>query len=115
MDVHRQVRIAGTVEKVSVEESDAYFQSRPRGSRLGAWTSRQSTVLGGRDELEARLEELTAQYGDEGEIPLPPFWGGYRVVPATIEFWQGRSSRLHDRLRYTRQPDETWRIERLSP
>lgn len=114
VELHRQIRIAGTVEKVSMAESDAYFQSRPRGSRLGAWASHQSAVLSGRDVLEARLAELTAQYG-EGEIPLPPYWGGYRVIPASVEFWQGRPSRLHDRLRYTRQPDDTWRIERLSP
>ncbi len=114
VELHRQVRITGAVEKVSREESDAYFQSRPRGSRLGAWTSKQSSVLNGRAPLEARLAELTAQFG-EGDIPLPPFWGGYRVIPAAIEFWQGRPSRLHDRLRYARQPDTTWCIERLSP
>ncbi|MCA1667627.1 MAG: pyridoxamine 5'-phosphate oxidase [Thermomicrobia bacterium] len=114
VELHRQVRITGAVEKVSHEESDAYFQSRPRGSRLGAWTSQQSSILDGRAPLEARLAELTAQFG-EGNIPLPPFWGGYRVIPDTVEFWQGRLSRLHDRLRYARQPDTTWRIERLSP
>lgn len=114
VELHRQVRVVGAVEKVSAEESDAYFQSRPRGSRLGAWASHQSTVLSGRDVLEARLAELTAKYG-EGAIPLPPYWGGYRVIPASLEFWQGRSSRLHDRLRYTRQPDGSWPIERLSP
>ena len=114
VELHRQVRITGAVEKVSHEESDAYFQSRPRGSRLGAWASKQSSVLSGRAPLEARLAALTAQFG-EGDIPLPPFWGGYRVIPNTVEFWQGRPSRLHDRLRYARQPDDTWRIERLSP
>ncbi|HEY8291128.1 MAG TPA: pyridoxamine 5'-phosphate oxidase [Thermomicrobiales bacterium] len=114
VELHRQVRITGAVEKVSHEESDAYFQSRPRGSRLGAWTSKQSSVLSGRAPLEARLAALTAQFG-EGDIPLPPFWGGYRVIPNAVEFWQGRPSRLHDRLRYARQPDDTWRIERLSP
>jgi pyridoxamine 5'-phosphate oxidase len=114
VELHRQVRITGAVEKVSHEESDAYFQSRPRGSRLGAWTSKQSSVLSGRAPLEARLTALTAQFG-EGDIPLPPFWGGYRVIPNAVEFWQGRPSRLHDRLRYARQPDDTWRIERLSP
>jgi pyridoxamine 5'-phosphate oxidase len=114
VELHRQVRVAGAVERVSAEESDAYFQSRPRGSRLGAWVSHQSTVLTGREEIEARLAALTAQYG-EGEIPLPPYWGGYRVIPASVEFWQGRPSRLHDRLRYRRQPDGSWRIERLSP
>jgi pyridoxamine 5'-phosphate oxidase len=114
VELHRQVRVTGAVEKVSYEESDAYFQSRPRGSRLGAWTSKQSSVLAGRAPLEARLAELTAQFG-EGDIPLPSFWGGYRVIPAAVEFWQGRPSRLHDRLRYTRQPDDRWQIERLSP
>jgi pyridoxamine 5'-phosphate oxidase len=114
VELHRQVRVAGAVERVSAEESDAYFQSRPRGSRLGAWVSHQSTVLTDREELEKRLAALTAQYG-EGEIPLPPYWGGYRVLPASVEFWQGRPSRLHDRLRYHRQPDGSWRIERLSP
>jgi pyridoxamine 5'-phosphate oxidase len=114
VELHRQVRISGTVEKVSHEESDAYFQSRPRGSRLGAWASKQSSILNGRAPLEARLAALTAQFG-EGDIPLPPFWGGYRVIPNAVEFWQGRSSRLHDRLRYARQPDDTWRLERLSP
>ncbi|MHB8646055.1 MAG: pyridoxamine 5'-phosphate oxidase [Thermomicrobiales bacterium] len=114
VELHRQVRITGAVEKVTHEESDAYFQSRPRGSRLGAWASEQSGVLTGRAPLEARLAELTAAFG-EGDIPLPPFWGGYRVIPQAVEFWQGRSSRLHDRLRYAHQPDDTWRIERLSP
>jgi len=114
VELHRQVRITGAVEKVSRAESDAYFQSRPRGSRLGAWTSKQSSVLDGRAPLEARLAELTVQFG-EGDIPLPPFWGGYRVIANAVEFWQGRPSRLHDRLRYARQPDDTWRIERLSP
>ncbi len=114
VELHRQVRITGAVEKVSREESDAYFQSRPRGSRLGAWASKQSSVLTGRAPLEVRLAELTMEFG-EGDIPLPPFWGGYRVIPNAMEFWQGRPSRLHDRLRYARQPDDTWRIERLSP
>lgn len=114
VELQRQVRIVGAVEKASVEESDAYFQSRPRGSRLGAWASRQSAVLRGREELEQRLTALTGEY-TEREIPLPPFWGGYRVTPVSVEFWQGRTSRLHDRLRYTRPSDGAWQIARLSP
>ncbi len=114
VELQRQVRIVGAVEKASVEESDAYFQSRPRGSRLGAWASQQSAVLRGREELEQRLAALMDEYAD-GEVPLPPFWGGYRVIPASVEFWQGRTSRLHDRLRYTRPSDGGWQIARLSP
>jgi pyridoxamine 5'-phosphate oxidase len=109
----RQVRVEGQLAKVSQAESDAYFQSRSPLSRLGAWASRQSQVIPSRATLDERLAELTEQYGDK--IPLPPFWGGYRLVPRVLEFWQGRPNRLHDRLRYTRQPDESWLIERLSP
>lgn len=114
--LQRQVRVTGVVEKVSRAESEAYFQSRPRGSRLGAWASAQSTVLAGRAPLEERMAALEIAYAEAGEaIPLPPFWGGYRVLPAAVEFWQGRPSRLHDRLRYTREAGDGWRIERLSP
>lgn len=112
--LERQVRIEGSVEKVSESEANEYFQSRPRGSRLGAWASHQSQTIPNREVLEQRLQDLTSQYQDQ-EIPKPDFWGGYRVVPSTIEFWQGRSSRLHDRLRYQRQADGSWKIERLSP
>lgn len=112
--LERQVRVTGRVTKVSREESEAYFRSRPRESQLGAWASEQSAVLGGRADLETRLEAVRARFGD-GEIPCPPEWGGYRVVPDRVEFWQGRPSRLHDRLRYTRTGDTAWQIERLSP
>jgi len=113
-ELERQVRIEGRVEKVSESEADDYFQSRPRGSRLGAWTSNQSQVISDREVLEQRLQALTAQYQDQ-EIPRPPHWGGYRVVPSAIEFWQGRPSRLHDRLRYCQGEDGQWLIERLAP
>ncbi len=112
-DLERQVRLEGTVEKVSEAESDDYYQNRPRGSRLGAWSSVQSAVVPGREALEDRLKELASQYG-EGPIPRPPHWGGYRLVPHMFEFWQGRPSRLHDRLRY-RVAGGIWVVERLSP
>ncbi len=99
---------------MSREESERYFQSRPRASQLGAWASQQSAVLGDRAQLERQFAEAEARFGD-GEIPLPESWGGYCLAPVTVEFWQGRRSRLHDRLRYTRQPDDAWKIERLSP
>ena len=111
----RQVRIEGRVEKVSAAESDAYFHSRPRGSRLGAWASPQSQVLPGRDALDAWVNEMEAKYAGQDVFPRPPHWGGYRVVPELIEFWQGQPSRLHDRLRYQRQADGSWKIDRLSP
>jgi pyridoxamine 5'-phosphate oxidase len=111
--LQRQVRVEGSVERVTREESEAYFRTRPVGSRLGAWASAQSQVIAGREVLERRLRELQEQFGD-GEVPLPSFWGGYRVRPEVIEFWQNRSDRLHDRLRY-RRVGEGWTIERLSP
>ncbi len=112
--LQRQVRINGPVEKTSSEESRAYFDSRPRGSRIGAWASDQSSVLAGRDELERRFKETQERFPGGSELPLPPFWGGYRVTPETIEFWQGRANRLHDRLRFTRVADG-WTIDRLYP
>ena len=112
--LERQVNVTGTVVKTSPEESDAYFHSRPAGSQLGAWASAQSEVVAGREQLEAQFTAALEKYG-ETEIPLPPHWGGYRLAPQTIEFWQGRRSRLHDRLRYTRQPAGAWKIERLAP
>jgi pyridoxamine 5'-phosphate oxidase len=114
VELERQVRIEGRVEKTSDAESDAYYQSRPLGSRIGAWASEQSAVIDSRAQLEAREREISAQYGDAP--PRPPHWGGYRLVPSAIEFWQGRPSRLHDRIRYTRESAQApWRIERLAP
>ena len=113
-EFERQVRVEGQASRVSKEESDAYYASRPRGSRLGAWASEQSRPIERRDLLEERLRELESEYeGDE--VPRPPFWGGYRVEPKAIEFWQGRENRLHDRLLYRRSDKAGWRIERLQP
>lgn len=111
--LERQVRVTGRVSKTSAQESEQYFQSRPFESQIGAWASAQSRALHDRDALEARYAELAAQYAG-GPVPLPPFWGGYRVAPETIEFWQGRKSRLHDRLLYTKQGG-TWSRSRLAP
>jgi len=113
IELERQVRIEGRIDKTSAAESDAYYASRPLASRIGAWASAQSQVIESRNILEAREREISAQYGDHP--PRPPFWGGYRLHPDAIEFWQGRPSRLHDRLRYVRGADGSWRIERLSP
>ena len=109
----RQVRIEGTVERTSREESEAYFISRPLGSRLGAWASPQSRPIVGRGELARRLREAEERFGEE--VPLPESWGGYRVRPETVEFWQGRPSRLHDRLLYSRAAGGGWQVERLAP
>ena len=113
-DLERQVRIEGRAERVSAEESDAYFQSRPPGSRMGAWASPQSEVVRDREALEAQVRAFERQFPD-GEIPRPPHWGGYRVAPDAVEFWQGRPSRLHDRLRYRKVDGGAWVIERLAP
>ncbi len=113
-ELERQVRIEGRASRISEEESDAYYASRPRGSQLGAWASEQSRPVERRDLLEQRLRELEDEY--EGrKIPRPPFWGGYRVEPEAIEFWQGRENRLHDRLLYRHSDGRGWRIERLQP
>ena len=112
--LERQLRVTGAVRKVTREESEAYHRSRPRESQLGAWASRQSAVIAGRHELEARLADVRARFG-QGEVPCPPTWGGYRLSIEHLELWQGRPSRLHDRLRYTRMRDVAWRIDRLSP
>lgn len=114
VELERQVRIEGRIERVTAEESDHYFASRPEGSRLGAIVSAQSQIIPSRDVLERRLHELETEY-QEKDIPRPAHWGGFRVVPDVIEFWQGRPNRLHDRLRYRRTTSNTWTIERLSP
>ena len=113
-DLERQVCIAGTVTRIPTEESEAYFKTRPKGSRLAAWASHQSDVVSDRAMLEKRWKELQAKYPGE-EVPLPPYWGGYVLSPTRIEFWQGRPSRLHDRFRYLRRLDNTWQIDRLWP
>lgn len=114
MQLERQIRIAGTVQRTSREESAHYFHSRPRGSQLGAWVSHQSEAVDARRVLDARLAVMIERFA-EGEIPLPAHWGGYRVQPQTVEFWQGRPNRLHDRFLYKRQANGGWLIERLAP
>ena len=110
----RQVKITGKAEKVSLAESLKYFATRPRGSQIGAWASPQSEIVSSRSMLEAKFEELKQKFS-AGEVPLPEFWGGYRVVPESIEFWQGRDNRLHDRFIYARTESGGWRIDRLAP
>ena len=118
LDLQRQVRIEGVVEKIAEAESDAYFQSRPFGSRIGAWASPQSQIISNRAVLEENLLEFTQKYENtEGfaEVPRPQHWGGYILLPTLIEFWQGRSSRLHDRIQYQKMENGTWEIARLAP
>lgn len=114
LELERQIRIEGVVEKVTPEESRDYFQSRPKESQIGAWASPQSRIIAGRAILENRVIDLQREYGQADVLPVPPFWGGYRLRPSVVEFWQGRESRLHDRICYTRQGDE-WEIRRLAP
>ena len=112
--MERQVSINGVAEKIKTKESIKYFMSRPRGSQLGAWVSDQSSVLSSRKILEVKLEEMKRKFSDD-EIPIPNFWGGYRIIPKTFEFWQGRPNRLHDRFRYSKQSNDLWKIDRISP
>jgi pyridoxamine 5'-phosphate oxidase len=112
-DLERQVCVSGDVTRLPREESEAYFKSRPRGARLATWVSKQSSVVSDRQFLERQMNEVTARFPDE--VPMPDYWGGFVLAPLEIEFWQGRPSRLHDRLCYMRQSDGSWKIERLSP
>lgn len=114
IDLERQVTVTGAVEKVSASESAEYFRSRPHGSQLGAWTSRQSEVIAARQVLTDRHAELADRYPEGVDVPTPEFWGGYRLIPDEVEFWQGRPNRLHDRVRY-RRAGQAWTIQRLSP
>ena len=111
--LQRQVRIQGVVEKISAEDSNAYFQSRGRGSRIGAWASPQSSVISSRQVLEQKVKQFTDKFADS-EVPLPEFWGGYIVKPSSIEFWQGKADRLHDRFSYVKD-GENWSVDRLAP
>lgn len=115
LELERQVRIEGKANKISAEASTAYFQSRPKGSQIGAWASPQSTVIPDRVILEEKVQLLLRTYADTAILPRPEHWGGYIILPTLIEFWQGRTSRLHDRIQYTLQADESWKIERLAP
>jgi pyridoxamine 5'-phosphate oxidase len=114
LELQRQVKITGHAEKISTAESFKYFASRPRGSQLGAWCSPQSQTISSRSFLENALARISEKYA-QGKVPLPDFWGGYRVIPQSIEFWQGRANRLHDRFMYTKQKDLSWKIQRLAP
>ncbi|MER5530933.1 pyridoxamine 5'-phosphate oxidase [Streptomyces sp. NPDC002677] len=113
--IARQVIVTGTARRTGRDETAAYFRTRPHGSQLGAWASAQSSVIRSRTELDAAYAELSARYPEGEQVPVPPHWGGFRVEPRTVEFWQGRHNRLHDRLRYVTAPDGTWHVERLSP
>ena len=114
-ELSRQVRVEGVVSRVSVDESVTYFNSRGRASRIGAWASRQSSVIESRAVLDARVAELECEHEGRDDIPLPSYWGGFRLIPDRFEFWHGQPSRLHDRMQYTSRSDGAWKIERLSP
>lgn len=114
LEAERQIRIEGIASRISPEESRAYFKTRPRESQLGAWASRQSAIIANREALEARFKEMEERFKDQDEIPMPDFWGGYAIVPSSIEFWQGRIGRLHDRIVYEKQ-DDVWTQYRLNP
>ncbi|WP_194757474.1 pyridoxamine 5'-phosphate oxidase [Aliidiomarina indica] len=114
LPLERQITIVGKAEKLTNAENESYFQSRPRASQLAAWASQQSEIIHGRDALDARVRAVEEKFADVDPVPLPPFWGGFRIVPEQFEFWQGRSARLHDRFRYSRS-DEQWQVERLQP
>ncbi|MET7885694.1 pyridoxamine 5'-phosphate oxidase [Streptomyces avermitilis] len=111
----RQVVVTGLARRTGRDETAAYFRTRPHGSQLGAWASAQSSVIHSRTELDAAYEQLGVRYPEAEQVPVPPNWGGFRIAPQTVEFWQGRQNRLHDRLRYVAEPDGSWRVERLSP
>ncbi|NEC48876.1 pyridoxamine 5'-phosphate oxidase [Actinospica acidiphila] len=113
--VARQVIVTGTATRTGRDETAAYFRTRPHGSQLGAWASGQSTVIASREELDSAYAGLAARYPEQERVPVPPHWGGFRVAPETVEFWQGRENRLHDRLRYVAAPGGGWRVERLAP
>lgn len=115
LELERQVRISGLIEKVSTEETTAYFHSRPRGSQIGAWVSHQSEVIASREVLEENLALMETRFKDIDVIPVPDYWGGYRLKPDTIEFWQGRPNRLHDRILYVKTGGNSWNIQRLAP
>jgi pyridoxamine 5'-phosphate oxidase len=115
LDLERQVRISGPISKVSREESEAYFHTRPRESQIGAWVSPQSKIISSRDIIEKNLEEMTEKFKEVDTIPLPDNWGGYRLMPVEVEFWQGRPNRLHDRLMYSEHENGGWQIDRLAP
>lgn len=114
-DLERQVRVEGTVERLTLEESQVYYDTRIRGSRLGAWASQQSSVLKHREELEQQVKDVDAKFQNQEKFPVPEFWGGLRVMPETMEFWQGRPSRLHDRFQYLKNDGGEWKVQRLSP